>query len=129
MGRTKNFEGKVLLHTHHCVRVCVCNMAAVNNIINNNDNTRSNNGNRRNNSGSGALSKLSCSRCCGDLFAFLQRFRASPEEVEQRYKSREIDKFLEQDRRTYRRQVRKTLSDKRTCPLWFEMGQFSQFLV
>jgi hypothetical protein len=85
----------------------VCNMAATNNLLNNNNNSTRNNGQsstRRRNT-TGALSKLSCSRCCGDFFAFLQRFRTSPEEVEQRYKSREIDKFLEQDRRMYRRQV------------------------
>lgn len=33
------------------------------------------------------------------------RFRASPEELEQRQKSREIDRFLEKDKHTFRRQV------------------------
>lgn len=57
--------------------------------------------------GEGALSKLACSRsCCGDLFGYLLRLRVSPEELEQRYKSREIDKFLEKDKHAFRRQVR-----------------------
>uniref|UniRef100_A0A182F597 Guanine nucleotide-binding protein subunit alpha homolog n=3 Tax=Nyssorhynchus TaxID=44543 RepID=A0A182F597_ANOAL len=58
--------------------------------------------NRRENT----LSKLSCSRCCGDLFGYLLRLRVSPEELEQRYKSREIDKFLEKDKHAFRRQVK-----------------------
>lgn len=33
------------------------------------------------------------------------RFRASPEEMEQRHKSREIDRLLEKDKHTFRRQV------------------------
>lgn len=47
----------------------------------------------------------SCSRCCGDLFNYLLRLRVSPEELEQRYKSREIDKYLEKDKNSFRRQV------------------------
>lgn len=49
--------------------------------------------------------RFSCSRCCNDLFNYLRRLRVSPEELEQRYKSREIDKFLEKDKHTFRRQV------------------------
>nr|XP_029719895.1 guanine nucleotide-binding protein subunit alpha homolog [Aedes albopictus] len=65
------------------------------------------NNRRRGGAGEGALSKLSCSRsCCGDLFGYLLRLRVSPEELEQRYKSREIDKFLEKDKHAFRRQVK-----------------------
>lgn len=49
--------------------------------------------------------RFSCSRCCNNLFNYLLRLRVSPEEIEQRYKSREIDKFLEKDKHTFRRQV------------------------
>ncbi|XP_053697902.1 guanine nucleotide-binding protein subunit alpha homolog [Sabethes cyaneus] len=63
--------------------------------------------NNRRRGGEGGLSKLSCSRsCCGDLFGYLLRLRVSPEELEQRYKSREIDKFLEKDKHAFRRQVK-----------------------
>lgn len=34
------------------------------------------------------------------------RFKFSPEEIEQRYKSQEIDRMLEKDRQTFRRQVK-----------------------
>lgn len=34
------------------------------------------------------------------------RFKFSPEEIEQRYKSQEIDKMLEKDRQAFRRQVK-----------------------
>lgn len=34
------------------------------------------------------------------------RFKFSPEEIEQRYKSQEIDRMLEKDRQTLRRQVK-----------------------
>lgn len=47
----------------------------------------------------------SCFRCFGDLCNYLLRLRVSPEELEQRYKSREIDKFLEKDKHAFRRQV------------------------
>lgn len=40
----------------------------------------------------------SCSCCL--------RFKFSPEEIEQRYKSQEIDRMLEKDRQTFRRQVK-----------------------
>ncbi|XP_058815249.1 guanine nucleotide-binding protein subunit alpha homolog [Topomyia yanbarensis] len=57
--------------------------------------------------GEGGSSKLSCTRsCCGDLFGYLLRLRVSPEELEQRYKSQEIDKFLEKDKHAFRRQVK-----------------------
>lgn len=52
-----------------------------------------------------SIQRFSCSRCCNDIFNYLMRFRASPEELEQRYKSREIDRFLEKDKHTFRRQV------------------------
>ncbi|XP_062548948.1 guanine nucleotide-binding protein subunit alpha homolog [Armigeres subalbatus] len=65
------------------------------------------NNRRRGGTGEGVLSKLSCSRsCCGDFFGYLLRLRVSPEELEQRYKSREIDKFLEKDKHAFRRQVK-----------------------
>lgn len=51
------------------------------------------------------IQRFSCSRCCSDLFNYLIRLRVSPEELEQRYKSREIDKFLEKDKHAFRRQV------------------------
>lgn len=50
--------------------------------------------------------RVSCTRCCSDFFAYLLRLRVTPEELEQRYKSREIDKLLEKDRRSIRKQVR-----------------------
>lgn len=34
------------------------------------------------------------------------RFKFSPEEIEQRYKSQEIDRMLEKDRQAFRRQVK-----------------------
>lgn len=34
------------------------------------------------------------------------RFKFSPEEIEQRYKSQEIDRILEKDRQAFRRQVK-----------------------
>lgn len=65
----------------------------------NNCTNNSNNNNRR------TFQRFSCSRCCNDLFNYLLRLRVSPEELEQRYKSREIDKFLEKDKHAFRRQV------------------------
>lgn len=53
-----------------------------------------------------SIQRFSCSRCCSDLFNYLLRLRVSPEELDQRYKSREIDKFLEKDKHAFRRQVR-----------------------
>lgn len=52
-----------------------------------------------------SMQRFSCSRCCNDIFNYLMRFRASPEEMEQRHKSREIDRLLEKDKHTFRRQV------------------------
>ena len=71
----------------------------------NNRNT-TNNCNLNNNPNSRrSMQRFSCSRCCNDLFNYLMRFRASPEELEQRHKSREIDRLLEKDKHTFRRQV------------------------
>lgn len=75
-------------------------MSFVSNNHNSNCNLNSNQSSRR------SMQRFSCSRCCNDIFNYLIRFRASPEELEQRYKSREIDKFLEKDKHTFRRQVR-----------------------
>lgn len=50
-------------------------------------------------------SRFSCSRWCTDIFNYLLRMRFTPEELEQRYKSREIDKFLEKERHARTRQV------------------------
>lgn len=47
----------------------------------------------------------SCFVCCGQFFNVLLRFRGDSEELEQRYKSREIDKFLKKDKPTLRKQV------------------------
>lgn len=63
------------------------------------NNSNNNNNNRR------TFQRFSCSRCCNDLFNYLLRLRVSPEELEQRYKSREIDKFLEKDKHAFRKQV------------------------
>lgn len=52
-----------------------------------------------------SMQRFSCTRCCSDLFNYILRLRVSPEEIEQRYKSREIDKFLEKDKNAFRRQV------------------------
>lgn len=43
--------------------------------------------------------------CCGDLVTHMLRLRFTPEELEQRDKSRKIDKFLEKDKNSFRRQV------------------------
>ncbi|XP_037912147.1 guanine nucleotide-binding protein subunit alpha homolog isoform X1 [Hermetia illucens] len=51
-------------------------------------------------------SRFSCSRWCTDIFNYLLRMRFTPEELEQRYKSREIDKFLEKERHARTRQVK-----------------------
>lgn len=50
-------------------------------------------------------SRGSCFVCCGQFFNVLLRFRGDSEELEQRYKSREIDKFLKKDKPTLRKQV------------------------
>ncbi|XP_067620401.1 guanine nucleotide-binding protein subunit alpha homolog [Eurosta solidaginis] len=51
-------------------------------------------------------SRFACLRCCGNIISYLVRIRNTPEELEQRYKSREIDKFLEKEKHTFRRQVK-----------------------
>ncbi|KAI8119459.1 Guanine nucleotide-binding protein subunit alpha like protein [Lucilia cuprina] len=51
-------------------------------------------------------SRFACLRCCGNLINYLIRLRNTPEELEQRYKSKEIDKFLEKEKQTFRRQAR-----------------------
>lgn len=43
--------------------------------------------------------------CCSDVLTHLLRLRFTPEELEQRDKSRKIDKFLEKDKNSFRRQV------------------------
>lgn len=60
----------------------------------------------RNQNSRRSIQRFSCSRCCNNIFNYLLRLRASPEEVEQRIKSREIDRYLEKDKHTFRRQVR-----------------------
>lgn len=52
-------------------------------------------------------SRFACLRCCGNLINSLIRLRNTPEELEQRYKSKEIDKFLDKEKQTFRRQVSK----------------------
>lgn len=74
-------------------------MSFMSNNHNPNCNSNSNQNSRR------SMHRFSCSRCCNDIFNYLMRFRTSPEELEQRYKSREIDRFLEKDKHTFRRQV------------------------
>ncbi|XP_044317410.1 guanine nucleotide-binding protein subunit alpha homolog [Drosophila rhopaloa] len=51
-------------------------------------------------------SRFAWFRCCGNFLTYLVRLRSTPEEMEQRYKSKEIDKYLERDRHTFRRQVK-----------------------
>ncbi|XP_011290945.1 guanine nucleotide-binding protein subunit alpha homolog [Musca domestica] len=51
-------------------------------------------------------SRFACLRCCGNLLKYLIRLRNTPEELEQRCKSKEIDKFLEKEKQTFRRQVK-----------------------
>uniref|UniRef100_A0A1A9VIU0 Guanine nucleotide-binding protein subunit alpha homolog n=3 Tax=Glossina TaxID=44049 RepID=A0A1A9VIU0_GLOAU len=51
-------------------------------------------------------SRFACLRCCGSLLNYLVLLRNTPEELEQRYKSKEIDKFLEKEKQTFRRQVK-----------------------
>lgn len=58
---------------------------------------------RRRSSWSG---RLSCTKCCGNIWSYFLRLRVTPEELEQRYKSREIDKLLDKDRRSHRKQVK-----------------------
>ncbi|EDV98777.1 guanine nucleotide-binding protein subunit alpha homolog [Drosophila grimshawi] len=51
-------------------------------------------------------SRFACMRCCGNFLTHLVRLRSTPEELEQRYKSKEIDRFLEKEKHTFRRQVK-----------------------
>ncbi|XP_059616774.1 guanine nucleotide-binding protein subunit alpha homolog [Phlebotomus argentipes] len=51
-------------------------------------------------------SRFSCTKCFNDIFTHLLRIHFSTEELEQRYKSREIDKLLEKDKHAFRRQVK-----------------------
>lgn len=50
-------------------------------------------------------SRFACFRCCGNFINSIIRLRNTPEELEQRYKSKEIDKFLDKEKQTFRRQV------------------------
>lgn len=80
---------------------CNPNVTHTNNHSINNPNCNSG----RNQTNRRSIQRFSCSRCCNDIFNYLMRYRTSPEEREQRYKSREIDRFLEKDKHTFRRQV------------------------
>ncbi|KAH8272214.1 hypothetical protein KR018_011736 [Drosophila ironensis] len=51
-------------------------------------------------------SRFACLRCCGNFLTYLVRLRSSPEELEQRYKSKQIDRFLEKEKHAFRRQVK-----------------------
>lgn len=81
-------------------------MTAANHSNNHSGNNTNYHSNNNQNSSRRSVQRFSCSRCCNDIFNYLMRFRTSPEELEQRYKSREIDKFLEKDKHTFRRQVK-----------------------
>lgn len=50
--------------------------------------------------------KIGCVGCCPDIFAHLPKKRRSPEDILQRRKSKEIDKFLTKDEYSFRRQVK-----------------------
>lgn len=52
-----------------------------------------------------ATEMWSCS-CCPEAFTCWLRFKLTPEEIEQRMKSREIDRVIEKDKQTYKRQVK-----------------------
>lgn len=54
---------------------------------------------------SGVRSSFTCISCFDDFFTYFMRFRGSPEELEQRHKSRQIDKSLKREDRARRRQV------------------------
>lgn len=45
-------------------------------------------------------------QCLSLCFTCLLRLRLTPEELDQRYKSREIDKTLEKEKHTFKKQVR-----------------------
>ncbi|XP_037731656.1 guanine nucleotide-binding protein subunit alpha homolog isoform X1 [Drosophila subpulchrella] len=51
-------------------------------------------------------SRFACFRCFGNFLTYLVRLRSTPEELEQRYKSKEIDRFLKKEKHTFRRQVK-----------------------
>ncbi|KAH8421232.1 hypothetical protein KR009_006125 [Drosophila setifemur] len=51
-------------------------------------------------------SRFACLRCCGNFITYLMRLRSTPEELDQRYKSKQIDRFLEKEKHTFRRQVK-----------------------
>ncbi|KAH8244707.1 hypothetical protein KR038_006551 [Drosophila bunnanda] len=51
-------------------------------------------------------SRFACLRSCGNFLTYLVRLRSTPDELEQRYKSKEIDKILEKEKHTFRRQVK-----------------------
>lgn len=44
--------------------------------------------------------------CCSEALTCWLRLKLSPEEIEQRYRSKEIDRILEKDKQTLRRQVK-----------------------
>lgn len=44
--------------------------------------------------------------CCTEALTCWLRLKLSPEEIEQRYRSKEIDRILEKDKQTLRRQVK-----------------------
>uniref|UniRef100_A0A6M2DIK8 Putative g-protein alpha subunit n=1 Tax=Xenopsylla cheopis TaxID=163159 RepID=A0A6M2DIK8_XENCH len=52
-----------------------------------------------------ATEMWSCS-CCPEAFTCWLRFKLTPEEIEQRMKSREIDRVIEKDKQTKKRQVK-----------------------
>ncbi|XP_016968659.1 guanine nucleotide-binding protein subunit alpha homolog isoform X2 [Drosophila biarmipes] len=51
-------------------------------------------------------SRFACFRCFGNFLTYLVMLRRTPEELEQRYKSKEIDRFLEKEKHSFRRQVK-----------------------
>ncbi|XP_070854584.1 guanine nucleotide-binding protein subunit alpha homolog [Drosophila suzukii] len=51
-------------------------------------------------------SRFACFQCFGNFLTYLVRLRSTPEELEQRYKSKEIDRFLKKEKHTFRRQVK-----------------------
>lgn len=55
--------------------------------------------------GGAGASACICIRCFDDLFSYFLRFRGSPEEIEQRHKSRQIDKTLRREDKARKRQV------------------------
>lgn len=49
--------------------------------------------------------KISCTPCCGDFLTYVWRLGASPEEVDQRFRSNQIDKILSKEKQAIKRQV------------------------